>query len=118
MALKRIEPGKRMSSAVIHGNKVYLAGFTPDKALGRSVAEQTQRHPHPDRCDAEGSGHRQDQDHQGQYLAHRHQDLRRDELGVGRLGGSGPDARPAPRWKPKLAAPGIDVEIMVEAAID
>ena len=41
MALKRIEPGKRMSSAVIHGNKVYLAGFTPDKALGKSVAEQT-----------------------------------------------------------------------------
>ena len=41
MTLKRIEPGKRMSSAVIHGNKVYLAGFTPDKALGKSVAEQT-----------------------------------------------------------------------------
>ena len=41
MALKRIDPGKRMSSAVIHGNKVYLAGFTPDKALGKSVAEQT-----------------------------------------------------------------------------
>ena len=39
--LGTLEPGKRMSSAVIHGNKVYLAGFTPDKALGKSVAEQT-----------------------------------------------------------------------------
>ena len=41
MALKRIEPGKRMSAAVIHGNKVYLAGFTPEAALGKPVAEQT-----------------------------------------------------------------------------
>ena len=41
MALKRIEPGPRMSSAVIHGDKVYLAGFTPEAALGKSVAEQT-----------------------------------------------------------------------------
>jgi enamine deaminase RidA (YjgF/YER057c/UK114 family) len=42
MALKRIGAGNRMSRAVIHGNKVYLAGFTPDKALGKSVAEQTE----------------------------------------------------------------------------
>ncbi|MCA0432185.1 MAG: RidA family protein [Proteobacteria bacterium] len=41
MALKRIEPGKRMSSAVIHNGMVYLAGYTPEKALGKSVAEQT-----------------------------------------------------------------------------
>ena len=41
MALKRIGPGKRMSAAVIHNGMVYLAGFTPDKAIGKSVAEQT-----------------------------------------------------------------------------
>lgn len=41
MALKRIEPGPRMSSAVIFENKVYLAGYTPDAAKGKSVAEQT-----------------------------------------------------------------------------
>ena len=41
MPLKRIKPGNRMSGAVIHGNKVYLAGFTPGAALGKSVAEQT-----------------------------------------------------------------------------
>lgn len=26
MTIKRIEPGKRMSGAVVHGNTVYLAG--------------------------------------------------------------------------------------------
>ncbi len=41
MALKRIEPGKRMSSAVIHNGMVYLAGFVADKAAGKSVGEQT-----------------------------------------------------------------------------
>ena len=41
MALKRIEAGKRMSSAVIHGNKVYLAGFVAEAAAGKSVTEQT-----------------------------------------------------------------------------
>jgi enamine deaminase RidA (YjgF/YER057c/UK114 family) len=41
MALKRIGVGKRMSAAVINNDMVYLAGFTPDKALGKSVAEQT-----------------------------------------------------------------------------
>lgn len=41
MALKRIEPGARLSSAVIHGDKVYLAGYVADAAMGKSVAEQT-----------------------------------------------------------------------------
>ena len=39
MTIRRIEPGPRMSQAVVHGDKVYLAGQvgTP----GKSVAEQT-----------------------------------------------------------------------------
>jgi|JI10StandDraft_1071094.scaffolds.fasta_scaffold28856_7 enamine deaminase RidA (YjgF/YER057c/UK114 family) len=41
MALKRIEPGKRMSAAVIHNGMAYLAGFVAEKAAGKSVAEQT-----------------------------------------------------------------------------
>jgi enamine deaminase RidA (YjgF/YER057c/UK114 family) len=41
MTLKRIEPGKRMSAAVIHGDKVYLAGFVAEAAAGKSVTEQT-----------------------------------------------------------------------------
>ena len=41
MAIKRIGAGNRMSTAVTHGNKVYLAGFVTEKAVGKSVKEQT-----------------------------------------------------------------------------
>lgn len=41
MTIKRIGAGKRMSEAVVHGGKVYLAGVVADKAAGRSVTEQT-----------------------------------------------------------------------------
>ena len=39
MTIRRIEPGPRMSQAVVHGNTVYLAGQVG--APGASVAEQT-----------------------------------------------------------------------------
>ncbi len=39
MTIRRIQPGKRMSQAVIHGNTVYLAGQVGKP--GTSVAEQT-----------------------------------------------------------------------------
>lgn len=39
MTIHRIEPGPRMSQAVVHGNTVYLAGQVG--APGKSVAEQT-----------------------------------------------------------------------------
>jgi len=39
--IQRIETGARMSKIVIHGDTVYLAGFTASKALAGSVAEQT-----------------------------------------------------------------------------
>ena len=39
MTIRRIEPGARMSQAVVHGNTVYLAGQVG--APGASVAEQT-----------------------------------------------------------------------------
>lgn len=41
MSIKRIQPGARMSKAVVHGNMVYLAGQVADKAAGQSVTEQT-----------------------------------------------------------------------------
>jgi enamine deaminase RidA (YjgF/YER057c/UK114 family) len=117
MALKRIEPGKRMSAAVIHGNKAYLAGFTPEAALGKSVAEQTK-----------------------DVLAQIDETLK--EAGTDKTKiikaniwltdiktfaemNSVWDAWVVPGQTParatveaKLAAPGIDVEIMVEAALD
>ena len=39
MTIRRIEPGKRMSQAVVHGGVAYLAGQVG--APGESVAEQT-----------------------------------------------------------------------------
>ena len=42
MAIKRINAGPRMSSAVVHGNTVYLAGLTADDAKA-DVKGQTQQ---------------------------------------------------------------------------
>jgi enamine deaminase RidA (YjgF/YER057c/UK114 family) len=42
MTIQRIEPGPRMSAAVVHGDTVYLAGHVADAAKGKSVGEQTQ----------------------------------------------------------------------------
>ncbi len=41
MAIQRIEPGPRMSAAVVHGDTAYLAGHVADTAKGKSVGEQT-----------------------------------------------------------------------------
>jgi len=41
MALKRIGAGNRMSDAVIHGNMIYLSGYVAEKTVGKSVKEQT-----------------------------------------------------------------------------
>lgn len=39
--ITRIDPGARMSEAVIHGGKVYTAGVVADNTVGKSVFEQT-----------------------------------------------------------------------------
>jgi enamine deaminase RidA (YjgF/YER057c/UK114 family) len=41
MTIERIETGARMSKVVIHGDTVYLAGFTANSALAGGVAAQT-----------------------------------------------------------------------------
>jgi enamine deaminase RidA (YjgF/YER057c/UK114 family) len=41
MPIKRLQPGPRMSQAVIHNKVVYLAGQVAANAHGKSVAEQT-----------------------------------------------------------------------------
>jgi enamine deaminase RidA (YjgF/YER057c/UK114 family) len=43
MTIRRIETGKRMSQAVVHGSTVYLAGQVAEKPEGASVAEQTRQ---------------------------------------------------------------------------
>lgn len=39
--IKRIQPGPRMTQAVVHGNTVYLAGQVAQNAPGASFADQT-----------------------------------------------------------------------------
>ena len=41
MTITRIGAGKRMSQAVIHNGVVYLAGIVADDAKGKSVLDQT-----------------------------------------------------------------------------
>lgn len=41
MTITRLQPGPRMSQAVIHGGTIYLAGQVADQAKGGSVADQT-----------------------------------------------------------------------------
>ncbi len=41
MSIERIEPGKRLSQAVVHGDLVFLAGQVALGAPGASMAEQT-----------------------------------------------------------------------------
>ncbi len=41
MTITRIGAGNRMSRAVIHDGKAYLAGFVADAKAGKSVKEQT-----------------------------------------------------------------------------
>jgi enamine deaminase RidA (YjgF/YER057c/UK114 family) len=40
--IRRIEPGSRMSEATVHAGKVYTAGVVADKTVGKSVREQTE----------------------------------------------------------------------------
>ena len=116
MTIKRIGAGKRMSEAVIHGNKVYLAGFVAEKTVGKSVKEQT-----------------------ADILAQIDQTLKQAGTDKTRIlkaniwltdiktwaeMNEAWDAWVVPNQTParatvesKLAAPGLDVEIMVEAAI-
>ena len=41
MKIERHEVGPRMSQAVVHGDRVYLAGQVAQAAAGKSVTEQT-----------------------------------------------------------------------------
>ncbi len=117
MPLKRIEPGKRMSAAVIHRDKVYLAGFTPDAALGKSVAEQTKDVLEQIEATLKEAGTTKANIIKANIWL--------TDIATFAEMNSVWDAWVIPGETParatveaKLAAPGIDVEIMVEAAID
>jgi len=41
MSIERLESGKRMSQAVVHGDRVFLAGVVAKTKAGGTMAEQT-----------------------------------------------------------------------------
>jgi hypothetical protein len=88
MTIQRIETGARMSKVVIHGDTVYLAGFTANKALAGGVRKSCRS------STAIGQGrHRQDQAPARHHLALRHPHRGQHEQGVGRLGAGRQRAR-------------------------
>ena len=86
MTIQRFEVGPRMSQVVVHGNTVYLAGVVANNAAGKSVTEQTQDVLSIIDGHLAKAGSDKIEAAVGDDLHHRHEDLPRDERGVGRLG--------------------------------
>jgi enamine deaminase RidA (YjgF/YER057c/UK114 family) len=116
MTIKRIGAGNRMSKAVIHEGKVYLSGLVAEKTVGKSVKQQTQ--------DILG----QIADLLKQAGSDKTKILKANiwltDIKTWAEMNEAWDAWVAPGETParatvesKLAGPGLDVEIMVEAAI-
>ncbi len=114
--IKRIEPGARMSEAVIHGGKIYTAGIVADRMVGKSVFEQTKEVL--EQIDA--------------LLAQAGSDKTRilkANIWLTDISTFGDMNKAWDAWvvagetparatvEAKLAAPGYDVEIMIEAAV-
>jgi enamine deaminase RidA (YjgF/YER057c/UK114 family) len=116
MGIKRIGAGKRMSEAVIHGGKAYLSGFVADKTVGKSVKEQTADILSQIDATLAAAG----TDKTKLLKAN----IWLTDIGKFAQMNEAWDAWVSPGNTParatvesKLAAPGLDVEIMVEAAI-
>jgi enamine deaminase RidA (YjgF/YER057c/UK114 family) len=116
MSIARIGAGKRMSEAVIHDGKVYLAGFVADKAEGKSVKEQT-----VDILSQIDATLKQAGTDKTKILK---ANIWLTDIGTWAQMNEAWDAWVVAGHTParatvesKLAGPGLDVEIMVEAAI-
>ena len=116
MTIKRIGAGKRMSEAVIYGGKVYTAGFVADATVGKSVKEQT-----ADILAQLDAVLQQAGSDKTKILK---ANIWLTDIGTWGEMNAAWDAWVVPGQTParatveaKLAGPGLDVEIMVEAAI-
>ncbi len=116
MTITRIGVGKRMSEAVIHGGVARLAGFVADKASGKSVKEQTQDILKQIDATLKAAG----TDKTKLLKAN----IWLTDIGTWAQMNEAWDAWVVEGHTParatveaKLAGPGLDVEIMVEAAV-
>ena len=116
MALKRINPGKRMSAAVIHNGMAYLAGFVAEDAKGKSVLEQTKDILGQIDTVLKQAGTTKNNIVKANiWLTDMSAFGQMNEAWDGWVVAGATPARAT--VESKLAAPGYDVEIMVEAAI-
>jgi enamine deaminase RidA (YjgF/YER057c/UK114 family) len=116
MALKRLEAGKRMSSAVIHNGMAYLAGFVAEAAAGKSVKEQTADILQQIDATLKAAGTSKTNIVKANIWL---TDIKTwAEMNEAWDAWVVPGQTPARATvESRLAAPGLDVEIMVEAAI-
>ncbi|HLF21663.1 MAG TPA: RidA family protein [Aestuariivirga sp.] len=116
MSIKRIGAGNRMSEAVIHGGKVYLAGFVAEKTVGKSVKEQTKDIlDQIDETLKEAGSDKTKILKANIWLTDIKTFAQMNEAWDAWVVKGQTPARAT--VESKLAAPGLDVEIMVEAAI-
>lgn len=117
MALKRINPGKRMSEAVIHNGMAYLAGFVAEETKGKSVREQTSDILAQIDATLKKAGTSKSNIVKCNiWLTDMGTFSQMNEAWDAWVPQGATPAR-ATVESPRLAAPGYDVEIMVEAAV-
>ena len=115
MTIRRIEPGKRMSQAVVHGNVAYLAGQVG--APGASVADQTRAVlAQVDRLLAEAGSDKSRLLAATIWLADIADFAEMNSVWDGWIDPANPPARAT--GESKLAAPEYKVEIIVTAACE
>jgi enamine deaminase RidA (YjgF/YER057c/UK114 family) len=116
MSIKRIEIGKRMSQAVVHNGIVYLAGLVSEENRGKPVVDQTREVlGEIDRLLALAGSDKTKLLKVNIWLTDMNSFHQMNEAWDGWVAEGHTPARAT--VESKLAAPGYDVEIMVEAAL-
>jgi enamine deaminase RidA (YjgF/YER057c/UK114 family) len=116
MTIKRIGVGPRMSEAVVYGGVARLAGFVAEKAAGKSVKEQTQDIlSQIDETLKECGTDKTKLLKANIWLTDIKTFAQMNEAWEAWVSKGNTPARAT--VESKLAAPGLDVEIMVEAAV-
>ncbi|NDF12175.1 MAG: RidA family protein [Proteobacteria bacterium] len=114
--IKHIEPGARMSEAVVYAGKVYTAGVVADTTVGKSVYEQTKDVLNQIDALLKQAGSDKTKILKANIWLTNIKTF--DEMNKAWDAWVVPGKTPARATvEAKLAAPGYDVEIMIEAAV-
>ena len=114
MSIKRINVGARMSSAVVHGDTVYLAGLTADDAKADVKGQTKQILDKVDKFLAEAGTDKSKVLSANIWLTDISTWSQMNEVWDAWVSPGNTPARAT--VKAKLAAPGLKVEIMIQAA--